>query len=285
MKGVEILKPGLYTTIQDLGRFGFSEYGVPIGGAMDQNSFLLANGLLNNDAECAVMEWSLIPPVLQFHEDAIVSCTGASIYPKLNNQLLDSKTVLGIKKGDVLTFNICRYFMYGYVGILNGFQTDIVMNSRSFYNGITDKDKLGKGDILPFVKTSMTPKSNSNLKTPFTQNEVIDIDAFPGIEYNRLSEREQENLATKIFTVSNIRSRMAIQLQERLDNELATILTAPVLPGTVQLTPSGQLIVLMRDCQTTGGYPRVLQLKEEAISKIAQISTNCMIKFNIKKHL
>ena len=66
--------------------------------------------------------------------------------------------------------------MYGYVGIENGFQTDMVMNSRSFYKGITDKDKLEKGDILPFVKTSLTPKSNSNLKTPFTQNGVIDIE-------------------------------------------------------------------------------------------------------------
>ena len=281
MKGVEILKPGLYTTIQDLGRFGFSEYGVPIGGAMDQNSFLLANGLLNNDPECAVVEWSLIPLVLQFHEDAVVSCTGASMYPKLNNQILDSKSVLEVKKGDVLSFNTCKYFMYGYVGIENGFQTDMVMNSRSFYKGITDKHKLEKGDILPFVKTSLTPKSNSNLKTPFNQNEVIDIDAFPGIEYNRLSEREQENLATKIFTVSNIRSRMAMQLQERLDNELATILTAPVLPGTVQLTPSGQLIVLMRDCQTTGGYPRVLQLKEDAIGTMAQIPTGNSVRFKV----
>ena len=281
MKGVEILKPGLYTTIQDLGRFGFSEYGVPIGGAMDQNSFLLANGLLNNDPECAVVEWALIPPVLKFHKDAIVSCTGASMYPKLNNQLLDAKSVLEVKKGDILNFNNCKYFMYGYVGIENGFQTDMVMNSRSFYKGITDKDKLEKGDILPFVKTSLTPKSNSNLKTPFTQNGVIDIEAFPGIEYSRLSEREQEGLATKVFIVSNIRSRMAIQLQERLDNELATILTSPVLPGTVQLTPSGQLIVLMRDCQTTGGYPRVLQLKEEAISTMAQIPTGNSIRFKV----
>ena len=283
MSSVEVLKSGAFTTIQDLGRLGFSEYGFPISGVMDQRSFFLANGLLNNDPECAVVEWSLIPPVLQFHDDTVVSLTGASTYPKLNNQLLDSKSVLEVKKGDVLTFNTCKYLMYGYVGIKSGFQTDIVMNSRSFYKGITDKNKLEKGDILPFIKTSLTPKSNSKLKTPFTQNSVMDIEAFPGIEYSRLSERKQEDLATKVFTISNIRSRMAMQLEERLENNLTSILTSPVLPGTVQLTPSGQLIVLMRDCQTTGGYPRVLQLKEEAINEIAQIPSGRAIRFKINE--
>ena len=76
---------------------------------------------------------------------------------------------------------------------------------------------------------------------------------------------------------------MAYQLAPTFDNALDPILTAPVLPGTVQLTPSGQLIVLMRDCQTTGGYPRVLQLTEDAISILSQKTTGNSLKFRLKE--
>ncbi|MBT8302888.1 MAG: biotin-dependent carboxyltransferase family protein, partial [Bacteroidia bacterium] len=89
----------------------------------------------------------------------------------------------------------------------------------------------------------------------------------------------QDKLFNQEFTISNTHSRMGYQLNEFLENDLKSILTSHVLPGTVQLTPSGKLLVLMRDAQTTGGYPRVLQLSESAINLMAQKNTNDKISF------
>ena len=84
------------------------------------------------------------------------------------------------------------------------------------------------------------------------------------------------------FTVSNNYNRMAVQLTDLLENNLDSIITSAVLPGTVQLTPNGTLIILMRDCQTTGGYPRILQLEERAINSVAQLKKDSKLSFNLK---
>ncbi len=96
------------------------------------------------------------------------------------------------------------------------------------------------------------------------------IEAFPGPEFDLLSASEKNALQKWHFSVAKESNRMGIQFQEKLENKLHPILTGPVLPGTVQLTPSGTLIVLMRDGQTTGGYPRILQLSEAGINTLAQ---------------
>ena len=93
---------------------------------------------------------------------------------------------------------------------------------------------------------------------------------YKGPEFDALNEDQKSKVLDAFFTISNTINRMAIQLEEKIANTLPSIITSPVLPGTIQLTPSGKLIVLMRDCQTTGGYPRVLQLSENSINHIAQ---------------
>ena len=108
------------------------------------------------------------------------------------------------------------------------------------------------------------------------------LEAFRGPEFDQLSATQQEQLTHTIFTVSKNNNRMAYQLEPLLKNTLQPIITAPVLPGTVQLTPKGNLIVLMRDCQTTGGYPRVLQLTAASINKLAQKSIGKPLKIRLK---
>ena len=102
-----------------------------------------------------------------------------------------------------------------------------------------------------------------------------------GPEFDRLSISEKENLFSQEFTISKENNRMAYQLSEAVQNNLTPIITSLVLPGTVQLTPSGKLIILMRDCQTTGGYPRVLQLNDKAINILSQKFTNDKIRFTL----
>jgi allophanate hydrolase subunit 2 len=109
------------------------------------------------------------------------------------------------------------------------------------------------------------------------------IDVLKGPEFEMLSKTQKDALFSKPFIVSKNNNRMAYQLTETLSNNLDSIITSSVLPGTVQLTPSGKLIVLMRDCQTTGGYPRILQLKESSINVLAQKFADSEISFNFSK--
>ena len=110
------------------------------------------------------------------------------------------------------------------------------------------------------------------------------IEVFPGPEFEILSEDQRSNLFQQEFTIDKNNNRMAIQLNEEVKNNLDSIITGPVIPGTVQLTPAGKLIVLMKDCQTTGGYPRVLHLSEKSLNIISQKLMGESVNFSLKKN-
>ena len=131
--GVEILKPGLFTTIQDEGRFGFSKYGVPKSGAMDQVSFGFANLIVGNEKNAACIEWTIQPPVLKFHEATIIVLTGGQTDAFLNDKKMEMYREIQVFKNDILKINFCKKGVYGYVGIKNGFLSEKVLHSRSFY--------------------------------------------------------------------------------------------------------------------------------------------------------
>ncbi len=282
MKGyVTVLKPGLYTTIQDRGRFGFAKYGVPQSGAMDQFSFEFANLLLGNDKNDACIEWVIQPPTLQFNSNTRICLTGAKVDAFLNDQKVEMYQQIMVSKNDILTLRNCRNRQYGYVGIRSGFLTDLVLESRSFYDEITPKQKLVKGDKLEYNSNMNSVISYAHLSIPKNENSDSKIEVFKGPEFDQLSNREKDLLFKSWFTITGASNRMAIQFKESISNSLPQMLTSPVLPGTVQLTPSGKLMVLMRDCQTTGGYPRVFQLTETSINTLAQTMINEQIQFQL----
>ncbi|MBQ4821030.1 biotin-dependent carboxyltransferase family protein [Aquimarina sp. MMG016] len=277
---MKVIHPGLFTTIQDKGRVGFSKFGISQSGAMDQKSFKLANALLGNEENCAVIEWVLQPPKLQFTEPAIICLTGANIDACINEKSVRLNHQIQVCKGDILSFNICKNKVYGYVGIKNGFLSEVVFKSRSFFKGITKRECFHKDDLILYKSyTNFEDHFSSISKTVLNTNYDV-LHVFLGPEFERLSLSQKELLLGSEFTVSNIRSRMAIQLEENLNNDLPSMLTSPVLPGTIQLTPSGKLMVLMRDCQVTGGYPRVLQLRLEDIDILAQMRTGAKLRFH-----
>ncbi|WP_405205945.1 biotin-dependent carboxyltransferase family protein [Aquimarina sp. LLG6339-5] len=282
MKGtVELLSSGMYTTIQDGGRFGYSKYGVPKSGAMDLRSFFLANAILNNDENSAVIEWTVVPPVLKFLGDTIVSITGVICDPYLNDVRCKMNSQIKIVNGDVLKFKNVRNGVYGYVGIFSGFLSEFILGSRSQYNQITKFSRLFRNDMITYNSVSRFSTSNSLISNTVFWEELDSLHVYKGPEFDMLSDMQKDVLLHHDFTISDIRNRMAISLEESLENDLSSMLSSPVLPGTVQLTPSGRLIVLMRDCQTTGGYPRILQLTKESINVIAQKRTGDQIGFTI----
>lgn len=279
---VKVIKAGLYDSIQDLGRFGYQQFGVPISGAMDQYSATLANAILGNDDHNAVLEFTLIGPKLKFNSNTSICLTGMKCHAKLNNQSVENNKVILIKKDDVLTFGPSELGCRGYLAVLGGFRTEKVMGSRSFYKMITQQQRLKAGEFLEILDLSIqTIVSNAILKTPKSHFEAMELEVFKSVEFDLLSKDQQDELFSKEFTISKDSNRMAYQLEESFQNDLKAIITAPVLPGTIQLTPSGQLMLLMRNCQTTGGYPRILQLSEMAINRLSQKTPGEKVRFNI----
>ena len=269
---IQVISSGLYTSIQDLGRFGFRNQGVPNSGVMDAISAKLANSLLNNDLDNAVIEMTIIGPKLLFKIDTTIAITGADLSPKINKAPILNYKVVKIKKGDVLSFGKLLRGTRSYLAVKGGIQSEFKLKSRSQFNNITRNNKLSKNDeieIKSFLSNFITEKKGK-LKSKFQFFETDEIEVFLGPEFELLSKNEQDKLLNTNFTISNNSNRMGYQMEEIISEHEISMITSPVLPGTVQLLPSGQIVILMKDAQTTGGYPRVFQLTERALCIMAQ---------------
>tara|TARA_R110000868_G_scaffold327789_4_gene588696 strand:+ start:164 stop:1018 length:855 start_codon:yes stop_codon:yes gene_type:complete len=279
---VKVLKPGFYSTIQDLGRFGFQEFGVPYSGVMDIKATAMANALLGNDENDAVLEMTMTGATLQFEIHTCIALSGADLSAKLNEKPIQLNKMILVKPNDILSFGKLNHGFRCYLAVFGGFRTETVMKSRSMNQNITKQIMLQKNDELK-ISNSITSnlKHHASIKFEASYIELSDIKVFKGPEFEFLTKSQQNELFSKSFTISKDNNRMAYQLEEAFQNDLKPIITSAVLPGTVQLTPSGKLIVLMRDCQTTGGYPRVLQLKESSIDVLGQKFTGKTINFKL----
>ncbi|UKM64394.1 biotin-dependent carboxyltransferase family protein [Flavobacteriaceae bacterium GSB9] len=279
---VKVLKPGIYSSVQDLGRFGYQEFGVPYSGVMDNYAAKMVNLLLGNHENAAVIEMTMMGPTLEFKSDTLICISGAEMSPKLNKKAVSKNEVMEVYKGDVLSFGKLKLGFRSYLGVSGGFKTEAIMQSRSMYEGITSVSRLQKGEELPVEhKTISNLNKYAHLKVNQDYLKTDTVEVFKGPEFGMLSKKQQNLLMKTGFSISKENNRMAYQLVEPLENDLKPIITSAVMPGSVQLTPSGKLIVLMRDCQTTGGYPRVLQLTENAINVLSQKFTGQNIKFKI----
>ncbi len=274
MGKLTILTSGLHTSIQDMGRYGFRQYGIPISGAMDQDNARLANLLVNNPYNHPVIEITQIGPKILFHDQALIAIAGADLSPTINSEPIANNKALQIEANDILSFGKPKHGVRAYLAI-HGLQADKVLGSYSQYKGITEADQLMKEDTLSFDSYASTDNQNGRIKLTITQLEFIEV--VPGIEFGLIPKKTMNQLlSTPLLIKAN--NRMGYQLESPVDlSHNHTMITSPVVPGTTQLTPSGELLVLMRDGQVTGGYPRVFQLTEQSINQLAQKNTGDQI--------
>ncbi|WP_075341887.1 5-oxoprolinase subunit C family protein [Tenacibaculum agarivorans] len=278
---IKVIHPGILMTIQDQGRVGFAHQGVPISGAMDLYAHNIANALVNNDEDQATIEITMGACTLEFLTDCEVSLTGGNFSPTLNESPLVMNKKLNVAEGSILKLGKRVYGTRTYLAIAGGIISEKILGSQSYYKSITDSFFLKKGDHIQ-IRNKKTTNKTSYAKLgegDIYTNEPLTC--YKGPEFERLTKEQQERIVTEAFTISRNNSRMGYILNESLENNLGSMLSSGVLPGTVQLTPSGKLIVLMRDCQVTGGYPRVLQLTEQSINKLAQKTTAEKVNFKI----
>lgn len=277
---LKVIQPGFYTSIQDAGRFKYRHLGVPTAGAMDAKAMQKANLLLQNPKNAAVLEVTMTGLEVVFEAPTFISIAGANLSPTLNQNAIANYQIYKVAKGDTLAFGKLIDGFRAYVAVKDGFLTPEVLGSKSQYQPLTNNAKLQLGQSIAYnTNKNFDPLVLEVKPAAFMQQKELEV--YKGPEFEMLEDKQIDTLLNQPFTIAKENNRMAYQLEELLPNNLPTMLTSATLPGTVQLTPQGKLIILMRDGQTTGGYPRVLQLSEAAICVLAQKRMGNQIKFQL----
>ena len=273
---IKVIQPGLFTTIQDGGRHGFRNIGIPTSGFMDQESAWAANELVNNNKDESLLEITLTGPTLIFNCNCVISITGGDFNPLINNLPAKMYQSINVSSGDILKLNNTINGARSYIAISGGLNVKSLFGSKSFFSNISDSYHLKKGDEIKVSKKSESQILKRD-KLKFNLNRFMKV--FRGPEYDLLSTNSKKKLFKNEFTI-NTNNRMAYNLEEKIQVDIKTIISSPVLPGSVQLTPSGKIIILHRDCQTSGGYPRILQLDTNSLNNLSQLKSNDKIKFS-----
>ncbi|WP_339705275.1 biotin-dependent carboxyltransferase family protein [uncultured Kriegella sp.] len=277
---LKVLKSGFFTTIQDGGRYGYLNKGVPVSGFMDTFSAYKVNLLLENETNAALIETTMTGPTLEFGKSTYICLGGAQLSVTLNNEPIQDYKVYKVEKGDKLSYGKLEKGFRSYLGVKDGFVTPKILGSQSLYLPITSKNHLEDGSSVDYSICEQFKSKTPELKVDSFLSETI-LTVTHGPEFHILSKRQLEGLFFKDFKISNQNDRMAYQIEEKIIGHKVSMLTSATLPGTVQLTPSGKLIILMKDGQTTGGYPRVLQLTDRAISILAQKKFGDKVSFKL----
>ena len=266
---IEILDPGYYITIQDMGRFGYSNYGVPQSGCMDIFSAKNANLILSNSLSEPLFEISIMGGKFLFKKEAKIALSGALFEVMLNKELVPNNLLIHANKGDILTFGRAIKGNRIYLAVKGGVDYKSVMGSSSMYKGISEDFIVRKKDVFKFSQNPSN-KSNNDKDDLNIFDEILYV--FKGPEFKLLTNSDKNLLFDKYFSVSS-NNRMGYFLKEKLNSNSNSIITSPTIPGIVQLTTGGDLIILMKDGQVTGGYPRILLLDEKSISCLSQKNT------------
>jgi antagonist of KipI len=287
--GVTVLKAGLLTTVQDLGRYGYQRAGIIVSGAMDSLSLRLANLIVGNEFLAAGLEITLIGPSLRFEVDSIIAICGGNFTPTINKEEISLNKPIYVKKGDHLEFGQPKYGTRCYISFKGGIQIEQVLGSRSTclpakFGGLNGR-ALQTGDKLPLVDLSFNNSVKINWKLSFYYNSLLfntePIRVLKGRQYHLFDDESMKLFHTASFSLTKDMNRMGYRMDGpalRLINQ-QELLTEGVAFGTVQVPPNGQPIILMADRQTTGGYPKIAQVISADLPRLAQLKPGDSINF------
>lgn len=286
---LEVLKPGLLTTIQDLGRPGYQQYGMVVAGAMDAFSLQVGNLLVGNSRQEAGLEITLMGPELRILEDAIVAICGADLSPTLDEEPVSLWKTFYVGKGKILRFGQPKAGARAYLTVAGGLDVTPVMNSKSTYvkagiGGLNGR-ALQRGDII-----RCAGERNLNKKIVHRGLHPDDIPHYPlareikvilGPDVDAFSEESKEIFLTSTYTVSNQCDRMGFRLTGSAIRHKsgADIISDAIALGTIQVPVSGEPIILLADRQTTGGYTRIATVISVDIPFVSQMRPGSKMTF------
>lgn len=278
-------KPGLQTTIQDQGRTGYAAFGVPVSGVMDKKAAKLANWLVGNPLDSPVLEITFMGPHIEIEGGAQLAITGANISPTLDGRQLPLNETISIEHHGLLTFgrlvNGCRT----YLAVHGHWQLEKWMGSYSAMaiggRGTTPQSVIQKGSKIHIHPSSFINKRKLSLEDIplFPSDPTIRVTSGP--EFTRLSREEIARLFGTTYHISRDSNRMGYRLEgsKISENQEREIISSGIVPGTIQLTKSGQPVILMADAQTTGGYYRVANVITPDMDILGQLKPGDSLRF------
>ncbi len=291
---LHILKPGLLDTIQDRGRYGYAQLGINPNGAMDKLAMAVANALVGNLESEAVLELHFPAAEIQLETPALLSIAGADFSAQANGVAIPANSAVFLPERALLTFKQVASGARCYLAVQGGFDLALWLGSYSTHlaagAGGWKGRALKAGDRLPFRKSSgschvfaenqvLSPLCRANTSILLSTQAAIRF--CPGPEYDWLDMGSKQQFLQNEFEVSAQSDRMGYRLRgPRLhQTDAREMLSSAVLPGTIQLLPNGNPIVLMADSQTTGGYPRIGQVIQADLPRLAQMRAGGKINF------
>ena len=295
---IEVIKPGLATTIQDAGRPGYYNIGIPLSGALDQYALRVANLLVGNEESAAVLEATLLAPELVFRAPAIVAIAGAEATPKINGEPRPRNESFAVKADDHLTFDFIKFGARSYIAVAGGIDVPVVLGSRSLYGlgalgGFAGR-KLAANDVLPVGQTrhgASTGRALPGDLTP-TYPRSLELRAVTGLYFHRLTEEAAKAFFEDTWTVAPEADRIGyryrkgrpLSFRERKQpfgagSDPSNIVDAGYPYGSIQVPGGIEPIVLHRDAVSGGGYAMIGTVISADMDRVAQMQPNNLARF------
>ncbi len=284
--GLIIRKPGMLTTIQDLGRTGSRRFGINPNGAMDTLAVRAINIALGNDENAAVVEMHFPAPEIEFDADASFGIAGADFGCEVDGEPVRNGSISIAAKGSVMKFRRKFAGNRAYLAVKGGFSLHPWLGSRSTnlaaHAGGFHGRPLAAGDVLECMETS--GGGHISLGPSFANHVGGDrLRVVPSGEYDLLTAISEQAFLSEQFVLTNDSNRMGFRLNGTPLHLLENISLASSATsfGTIQLLPDGQLIILMADHQTTGGYPRIGNIISADLPIAGQLGSGDQIRFEV----
>jgi antagonist of KipI len=285
----EVLESGILTTIQDLGRYGFSQFGVPPSGALDTFSFRAGNLLVENGEEAACLETALMGLKLVTLKEVVISITGGDLCPTLNGEPLAMWRTHLLVEGDVIHFKKVRAGCRAYLAVTGGFIVPRIMGSSStclsgIFGGL-DGRKLRKGDILYSLDIPCS-LHRLGLQFPidwilFPEKEVF-LRVIPGPQDHHFTEEGFQTFCSSPYQVTPQCDRMGVRLKgpkiERRSDVEESIISEGLLAGAIQVPGDGNPIIILTEL-VTGGYTKIATIISTDLPRVAQLKPGDHVRF------
>lgn len=286
--GILVQEPGLFTTVQDEGRYGYQQFGVTPSGPMDARSLHIANILVGNPMGEGTLEMTFQGPSLLFEKDNIIAITGADMHPTVNGVSVPMYEAVQMHKGDVLKFQFATNGSRGYVAFAGGLDVPLVMGSKSTLAskglGGVDGRKLQKEDRIGFTapKTELPYMEDRHVSKPTYPSKEVVLRVVKGPQDDCFSPEEQHRFFWHSFKITNEFDRMGCRLErEEPVKHLGdgNIISDGIACGSIQVPTNGQPIIMLSDRQTVGGYTKIGTVISVDLPKLAQAKPGMTVRF------
>lgn len=289
MGQIKIVNAGLMTTVQDLGRYGYQQYGMSVSGAMDHVAAKQANILVGNDEGEGLLEVTIMGPEIEFLSPAVFAVTGGDLQPTINGASVQLNRSISVNAGDRLAFKGLKSGCRSYVAFAGGIDVPKVMGSKSTFIkanlGGFEGRALKAGDVLNIgnPKTFMSDLAGRCLNGDFYDygSDIIELRVVLGPQDDAFTSEGIETLFSSVYTVSNNCDRMGYTLEgDKIQHkEGADIISDGISMGAIQVPSKGNPIIMMADRQTIGGYTKIGNVITLDLPKVAQAKPGDKIKF------